>query len=363
MVFWIVLLIALALLWLVGARWLGGADLRMLDALPADAAWEQHFSIGPASNAQHQAVLAGLQSVHAGLQKSPRGQRLGVLRRYMDALADGKALGARFVPVDAGGVPAEWVLAPGADGERRTLYIHGGAWMMGSARSHRTITSIFSAITGGAVLAINYRLLPEFRRIDGIVDCRRAYEWLLDHGPDGARPVQTLYVAGDSAGGNLTLALLCWVKAQGLRQPDAAVALSPATDATLSSPSLYGNVATDPLLGPLFAWMTRLPRSLLLWLALLQNRMRPADPQLSPLRASLAGLPPLLLQVGSGEMLRDDSVRFARKARAAGSPVRLQTWDHVVHVWHIFHPDLDEAAQAFDEIGRFLAQHPSRVGA
>ena len=115
-------------------------------------------------------------------------QRNAVLRKYMDDIfADRDARTCSITPVDCAGVPGEWVLAPGADPARRTLYIHGGAFMMGSPKSHRTLTSRFSELTGGAVLAIDYRLMPEHPRRAGIEDCRNAYRWMLEHGPQGRR--------------------------------------------------------------------------------------------------------------------------------------------------------------------------------
>jgi acetyl esterase/lipase len=302
-----------------------------------------------------------MSGIAATLKGAPRAKHLALLRNYMDNMAAGHLLDARFTPVDAGGVRAEWVLAPGADPTRRTLYIHGGAWMMGSPLSHRVITTKFSEISGGAVLAIDYRLMPEHPRLAGIEDCRSSYRWMLDNGPDGAAPASAVFVAGDSAGGNLTLSLIGWVRDQGLRAPDAAVALSPATDGTLGSPSLLANIETDAMLGPLFKHMSRVPRSVLLWFAWFQHRIRPNDPVVSPAFGDLAGLPPLLIHASDIEMLLDDSVRYANKASAAGSPVTLQTWNHVVHVWHIFNPELTEARQAFDEIGRFLNLHAPKT--
>jgi len=289
-------------------------------------------------------------------------QRNAVLRRYMDELFADRVLDVRLQPADCGGVPAEWVLAPGADPQRRLLYIHGGAFMMGSPRSHRTLTSQLSALTGGAVLAIDYRLMPEHPRQAGIDDCRAAYRWLLDHGPDGLLPARALFVAGDSAGGNLTLSLIQWVRDAGLRAPDAAVALSPLTDATLASPSLRANLHSDAMLGPLFGPMARVPQWLLLWIGLLQTRIRPCDPRVSPLRGDLTKLPPVLLQASEVEMLFDDSRRYVNRAQAAGSPARLQRWNHMVHVWQIFNPELPEAEEALAEIGKFLeAAAPRRA--
>ena len=358
--YWILFAVLLALaIWFVGARALRGADLQAFDGTQHGGAGSRRtrFSSGTSPNDEHRAVIASMGGIAATLKGVPHSQHLGLLRNYMDGMTADQVFEARFIPVDAGGVRAEWVLAPGADPARRTLYIHGGAWMMGSPRSHRTITTRFSEITGGAVLAIDYRLMPEHPRRAGIEDCRTAYRWMLDNGPDNTAPASAVFVAGDSAGGNLTLSLIAWVRDQGLRAPDAAVAMSPATDGTLGSPSLLSNIETDAMLGPLFGPLSRVPRSVLLWVAWFRHRIRPNDAVVSPVFGDLAGLPPLLIHASDIEMLLDDSVRYANKASASGSPVTLQTWNHVVHVWHIFNPELTEARQAFDEIGRFLNLH------
>lgn len=336
-------------LWAVAAFHLRGADMSAFDRPTGE-----RFSLGEQPGPELQAVIARLGGMSTQLKGVPMRQRNAVLRRYMDELFADRVLDVRLQPADCGGVPAEWVLAPGADPQRRLLYIHGGAFMMGSPRSHRTLTSQLSALTGGAVLAIDYRLMPEHPRRAGIDDCRTAYRWMLEHGPEGAAPASAVFVAGDSAGGNLTLSLLNWVRDAGLRAPDAAVALSPLTDATLSSPSLHANLHSDPMLGPLFGPMARVPQWLLLWFGWLQTRIRPNDPLISPLRADLSRLPPLLLQSSEAEMLFDDSQRYVNRAQAAGSPVRLQRWSHMVHVWQIFNPELPEARQALQQIGQFL---------
>ena len=338
--------------WFIGARLLRGADLSAFDGPNTS---EQRFSSGDSLNDEHKAILRSLAEMSARHKGSPRAGRLARLRVLVDNMFADHPFTARFVATDAGGVPAEWVLAPGADSARRTLYIHGGAYALGSPRSHRVITAKFSEITGGAVLAIDYRLMPEHPRRAGIEDCRAAYRWMLTHGPDGEEPAGTVFVAGDSAGGNLTLSLIAWVRDQGLRAPDAAVALSPATDSTLGSPSLKANLATDAMLGPLFRPVTKVPRSVLLWGGWALNRMRPSHPDISPVFGNLSGLPPVLVHASQIEMLLDDSRRYVNKAVAAGSPVRLQTWNHMVHVWQIFYPGLTESRQAFDEIGKFLA--------
>jgi acetyl esterase/lipase len=193
---------------------------------------------------------------------------------------------------------------------------------------------------------------------------------MLDHGPSGPdtpvptnAPASAVFVAGDSAGGNLTLSLIAWVRDNGLRAPNAAVALSPSTDGTLGSPSLRANVASDAMLGPLFGRLARVPRSVLLWGTWLGHRIRPNNPVVSPIFGDLSNLPPVLIHASDMEMLLDDSVRYTNKARAAGSDVTLQTWNHMVHVWHLFNPELTEARQGFEEIEKFLEKHAPRAAA
>jgi len=349
------LLAAATALWFVGAYYLRGKDLSAFDAPESEA--RQRFSVGDRLNDEHRAVIATLAGINQAMKGVPRAERLARLRTHMDNLFASQPLAARFIPVDAGGVPAEWVIAPGADSARRTLYLHGGAYIFGSPRSHRVITSRLSEISGGAVLAIDYRLMPEYPRMAGIEDSRCAYRWMLEYGPDGAGHADVVYVAGDSAGGNLALSLIAWVRDQGLRAPNAVVALSPATDSSLSGPSIMKNLATDAMLGPLFKPLLQMPRSLLLWSVRIRNRMKPGNPLISPIFGDLSNLPPLLVQASEVEMLLDDSLRYVNKAVAAGTQARLQTWNHVVHVWHLFDPALTEARQAFEEIRKFLAEH------
>lgn len=285
-------------------------------------------------------------------------ERLNAMRAFMDSMSDGLALVSEFRPAQPETAPrGEWVIAPNARPSRRILYIHGGAWMAGSPRSHRAITDRLSQLANACVFAVDYRLMPEHRYRDGLRDCQSAYQWLLGNGPDGPATAEFMAVAGDSAGGNHTLSLIAWIKEQHLQQPDAAVALSPSTDLTFTAPSLRNNVKTDPLLGPAFRPLTRLPLPLLWWGTFLFFRMSPSNPLLSPLRADLSGLPPTLIHVSDSEMLVDDARRYTHKARAAGSPVELRIWPGMFHVWHIFTPWLPEADEALEDIGEFLNRH------
>jgi monoterpene epsilon-lactone hydrolase len=325
-----------------------------------DSPLGQRFPGGPEASDEHDAVVASLAVNNGPIQRASRRQRLGLMREYMDGMAEGLDLASTFTPVDAGGIPAEWVVAPGADPSRRVLYIHGGAFMMGSPRSHRNITNRFSEVSGSAVLAIDYRLMPENRRMAGIEDCRRAYSWILDNGPDGVSPANKVYIGGDSAGGNLTLTLIAWVRDQELRQPDAVVALSPVTDGTFTSPTLKRNMDSDAMLGPLFRDLAKVPVVLLLWFSWLQNRIVPSSPLVSPVFDDLSVLPPTLIQTSEAEILYGDAIRYVNKAVAAGSPARLQSWPHMVHVWQFFYPKLPEACEAWDEIGKFIAEVDQR---
>ena len=350
------LLLVLILLVLYTTVYLRGSGLHRYDA-PAGV----RFDAGHEPSDEHDAVVASFDVGMGPVQRAPRSQRLALMRDYMDSVSASQDFHAAITPTQAAGVKAEWVVAPGVDTGRRVLYIHGGAFVMGSPKSHRNITSRFSEIAGAAVLAIDYRLMPENSRMAGVEDCRAAYKWILQNGPEGVQPADKIYIAGDSAGGNLTLSLIAWVRDRKLRQPDAAVALSPATDSTLGSPSLKHNMETDAMLAPMFKGLSRVPRVLLWWFIWFQNRMSPSNPVLSPVFGDLSGLPPTLVHASEAELLFDDARRYVNRAAAAGSPARLQSWAHVVHVWHMFYPQLTEARNAWDEIGKFIEEADSNA--
>lgn len=261
------------------------------------------------------------------------------------------------IPSGWGDIGGEWVTAKKADPDKRILYIHGGAFTVGSCISHRPLTSKLAEMTGASVCAINYRLMPEHKRMASVEDSRTAYKWILENGPDGPFSVKKLAVAGDSAGGNLTLSLIQWARDEGYRAADAVVPLSPATDGTFSSPSIRGNVDTDHMLRPMISAALKIPNSVLLWASLKQLGMSPSNPIVSPIFGDLSNLPPTLIQASSAEILYDDARRYTAKARAAGSDVKLQTWSHMPHVWQIFDNMLPEAMDALKEIAGFLKGH------
>ncbi|RAQ95576.1 alpha/beta hydrolase [Thermogemmatispora tikiterensis] len=244
-------------------------------------------------------------------------------------------------PVSAGGVPAEWVLPPGKRRRGTVLFLHGGAFVMGSPRSHRGLVARIAAAAQLQALAIDYRLAPEHPFPAALEDTLTAYRWLLrEH-----CPASEAVLIGDSAGGNLVLAALLALRAAGEALPAAAVCLSPATALDGKGESLRTHAGRDPVLrvetvGPLVA-------------AYVGNH-DPTEPLLSPLYADLHGLPPLLLQVGSDEILLSDVVAFAERARQAGVAVELEIWEGMWHVWQIGAPWMPEATHAIQHIGAFI---------
>lgn len=278
--------------------------------------------------------------------------RLAAVRNHFDRIGAETDIESEVRPCEQ--PKGEWVIAPGVNTQRRVLYIHGGAWSVGSPTSHRAVTNRFSQIANAAVFAVDYRLMPEHRFMDGIIDCREAYTWLLHHGPDDESEAEFMVVAGDSAGGSHTLSLIAWLRDSGLRQADAAVALSPSTDLTLTAPSNRDNIRSDAMLGPVFGGLSKVPLPVLWWGTLAAFRLSPTNPVASPLRGSLANLPPTLIHASTTEMLLDNAARYAAKARSEGSPVELHTWQNMVHVWQIFTPLLPQAEEAFNDIAHFL---------
>jgi len=326
---------------------------------PSDPCAVRRFGRPDGPGPEHETVVQNVSDLASQILPAVLGKQLQSARNIIDGISDNHNYVCSFRPVAVSGVPAEWVIAPGTDISRRLLYIHGGGFIMGSPKSHRTMTSKFSEIADCAVLAIDYRLLPEHRHMDCVEDCRAAYQWLLEHGPERSAPPRALYLAGDSAGANLALSLLGWVRDAGLRAPDAAVALSPLTDSTFSAASIHDNEATDIMLAPMLGRLNRLPQFIKSGWVVWAHRIRPANPVVSPLFGDLSCLPPTLVQASEAEMLLDDARRYVYKARASGSPAYLQTWADMVHVWQIFDPDLPQATEAWSEISRFLKSSAS----
>ncbi len=243
-------------------------------------------------------------------------------------------------PVTAGGVPAEWVSAPGADAGRNVLYLHGGGYTIGSIKTHRCLAGWISRAAKARVLLIDYRLAPENPHPAAVEDSLAAYRFMLDSGVNPARTV----VAGDSAGGGLAVATLVAIRDAKLPLPAAAVCLSPWVDMEGTGESMKTKADVDPMVGANLVDMAS---------AYLGGK-DPRTPLASPLYADLQGLPPMLIQVGTAEVLLDDSSRLAGRARQAGVEVVYEPWENMIHVWQIFVPMLDESKQAVERIGEYI---------
>jgi acetyl esterase/lipase len=246
--------------------------------------------------------------------------------------------------VDVGGIVAEWVEAPEAAADRAVLYLHGGGYVIGSIATHRGLAGRLSRAAAARVLLIDYRLAPEQPFPAALDDATAAYRWLL---AQGLKPTR-LVIAGDSAGGGLTIATLVALREAGVPLPAAAVCQSPWVDLEGLGESVTSKAAADPLV----------QKDMLLQLAAWYlDGANPRTPLAAPLYAALHGLPPLLIQVGTAEILLDDATRLAQQATAAGVNVTLEPWEDMIHVWQLFAPMLPEGQQAIERIGVFIQQH------
>lgn len=247
--------------------------------------------------------------------------------------------------ITLGGVPTERIAAPGVDESAAFLYIHGGGWVAGSPETHRALTWRLSRQIGIPVFAIDYRLAPEHPFPAGLDDCIAAYRALLDKDIAAA----SIVVGGDSAGGNLTMALALRLKDEGVPLPAALICLSPALDFTYSGTSVMENAKADTFF---------IPEIMGTVAPVYHPDTDAKHPYLSPVFADASGLPPTLFQVGETEMLRDDSTRMAANMKAAGNTeVVLEVWPKVWHVWQIMADQLPEGEQAVRKITDFARHH------
>ena len=245
--------------------------------------------------------------------------------------------------VGVNGVAAEWIWAPESDKRRVILYLHGGGYVIGSVRTHRVLLAHLARAAKARVLALDYRLAPEPPFPGPIDDTVNAYQWLLS---DGIEPAN-MAIAGDSAGGGLVVAALVALKSVGEPLPAAGVCISPWSDMESTGGSMMTNSESDPSVSK---------ERLLKLAGIYLNGKNPQAPLASPIHADLTGLPPLLLQVGSIEVLLDDSTMLKEQAHKAGVSVQMEVWDDMPHVWHHYAPILLEARKAISKIGEFLLQ-------
>jgi acetyl esterase/lipase len=229
---------------------------------------------------------------------------------------------------------------PESEPGRVILYFHGGGYSIGSAETHRDLVARLCRAAGARALSVDYRLAPEHRYPAAVEDAVASYRWLLDRGV----PSAAIAVAGDSAGGGLALGTLLALRDKALPLPAAAVCMSPVTDHLKTGVSMDAKAALDPI-------VQRQSST--------ENSKRyigagdPKAPYASPLYADLRGLPPILILVGTSEVLLDDSTRFAERARAAGVDSEIEVWEDMIHIWPFF-ADLPEAGKAVERMGAYI---------
>lgn len=248
--------------------------------------------------------------------------------------------------IEIANMKAEWIFSPSDTDENSPVifYIHGGGYVMGSIQCYRPLAGRIAQASGGKLLLFDYRLAPEHPFPAALEDCLLAYRWLLKQKIDPRQIV----IAGDSAGGGLTLATLITLRDAGEPLPAAAVCISPWTDLAVTGESIKTKVKEDPM---------TTPQAALLCARLYLNGIDPKTPMASPLYADLSNLPPLLVQVGSAELLLSDSLRLVEKAKAVGVDVTLEVWEDLFHVFHVFADYIPEGKQAIEKIGNYVRRH------
>lgn len=238
-------------------------------------------------------------------------------------------------------IPAEWLVPADASDRRVILYLHGGAYTMGSCATHRALASRIAVASRTPVLQPEYRLAPEHPFPAALHDCVAAYRWLVDSGI----PPQKTLVAGDSAGGGLAVALALTLRDDDFPLPAAIVCISPWVDLELTGESLRSRAKVDPICS---LEESRINASQYV------GKSDPRSALISPIYADLHGLPPLLIHVGDREILLSDATRLAERARDDGVEVELKVWEGMWHVWHLLAAYVPEGKQAVREIGAFI---------
>lgn len=244
-------------------------------------------------------------------------------------------------PATLNGVAGEWLLPQTGDGGRTLLYLHGGGYVLGSPLSHRDLVGAIADAAHARAFVADYRLAPEYPFPAAVEDAVAAYQGLIEGGVDPEK----LCIAGDSAGGGLTVATLVALRDRKLPLPAGGICISPWADLTCASNSMTSMAEADPMLRP----------DALRWMAgLYLNGQDPKLPLASPVFADLAGLPPLLIQVGTEEALYDDAIALSRVAHEAGVDATLEVWEGMMHVWHLMARLIPEGKQAIQAIGAFV---------
>lgn len=246
-----------------------------------------------------------------------------------------------FEQVDANGVPAEWVISPNAKKEKVLFHLFGGGYVMGTIETRRWLPFLMGRASKIRSLIIGYRLAPEHPFPAALEDSLTAYRWLISTGISS----QNIILTGASAGGGLVVSTLIRLRELKLPLPAGAVLLSPWTDLACTGESLESNAEYEPgITIPILRGIAKL----------YHGEQSPKNPLVSPLYADLEILPPMLIQAGNIETLRDDSVRLANRVKAAGIDVTLQIWEDMPHVFQNYYNDIPESNQSIEDIGRFI---------
>ena len=253
-----------------------------------------------------------------------------------------KGVQVRQATID--GIDCEWLVPEGCDGAPVLYYLHGGAYLMGSTQTHRRMVSHIARASGTRALVPNYRLAPEHPFPAAIEDSTTVYRSLLEAGTDHA----TIAIAGDSAGGNLTMATLLALRDAGDPLPTAVCLMSPWLDLAAEGESMDSRAKHDPWFRP-----EDMPEIVEKYCSKYDTK----NPLVSPVYADPSNLPPTLIQVGDHEILLSDSTRMADKISEAGGYVTLQVWPDMWHVFQLFVGLMPESKRAINDIAAFLKQH------
>ncbi|HKI73628.1 MAG TPA: alpha/beta hydrolase [Pseudomonadales bacterium] len=244
-------------------------------------------------------------------------------------------------PTTVNDVPCEWITPADCDDDRVLVHLHGGGYVFMGLDTHRETCCRLAEAARMRVLNVDYRLAPENPFPAALDDATSCYRWLIDEGYDPAK----IAVGGDSAGGGLSLALLMNARNLGLPLPACCVMISPWTDLSLSGDSMRRNAAADPMLSR---------EALERWAGFYLGKRDRRAPLASPLFGDLSGLPPIMIQVGSAEVLLSDAERVADKIRETGGQVSLEVWPGMFHVFHLMAARVPEGKQVIARIGEFL---------
>lgn len=287
------------------------------------------------------------------LRKAFKNQKLSITERRASGAKNSGMLGRvpktiKVEKIDIDGTQAEWVIPLGASHEKVILYLHGGGYVTGSIETYRMLSGLLASHICVKVLLLEYRLAPENPFPAALDDSLKVYGWLLEQGYSSAN----IILCGDSAGGGLSVATVLTLKDKNESLPAAVVCLSPWVDLTLKNKTHITKAESEAMLSK---------DVLRDWALAYTDESNLTNPLVSPIYADFQGFPPLLIQVGSNEILLDDSILLAEKAKADGVQVELNIWNGMWHVWHIFGDLIPESKKAFEEINQFVRAQFERI--